>query len=112
MSLIVESGPGDELVCVLEFHASPEGAGSSWSNQRRFRIGERVQFLGAFRDADRPDHPASWMVRFLAADGQAYSATQTSFLTVQDWDRLKRYFAARLLREPRRPGPREQYQTT
>ena len=36
--------------------------------------------------------------------GDEYSATQTYFVTVDSWDRLKRHFASRLLREPKRFG--------
>jgi hypothetical protein len=42
------------------------------------------------------------MVLFDACDGKRYSATQTYFVTVDGWRGLKRVFARRLLREPRR----------
>jgi hypothetical protein len=51
-------------------------------------------------------HPTEWMVLFDASDGERYSATQTYFVTMDCWRGLKRFFARRLLKDPRRPGPK------
>lgn len=106
MSAINESQSGDDLVIIGEFHASPEGQGFSWDDHRRFRIGERVRYAGYYRNEDSKDNAVCWMVRFDAADGRRYAATQTFFLTVDQWDALKRYFVRRLLREPKSKGKR------
>lgn len=102
MSVISDSQPGDEFVCIGSFHACPEGEDFSWQNSREFRIGERIRYADFFRDSNLSDNPVCWMVRFIAADGRRYAATQTYFVTVESWDRLKRHFARRLLREPKR----------
>jgi hypothetical protein len=105
MSVILESQPGDDLVCIQEFHASPEGAGGfSWDTSRKFRVGERVRYVSFRQHPSLKDSPASWTVLFDAADGQQYAATQTQFVTEEAWQRLKRFFARRLLREPKRPN--------
>jgi hypothetical protein len=102
MSVILESQPGNELVCIDEFHASPDGEGFSWDSSRTFRVGERVRYLSFRQDPNRPDSPVCWLVVYRAADGKDYAATQTYFVTEDGWRRLKRFFARRLLREPRR----------
>ena len=104
MSPILEAQVGDEIVCIAEFSASPHGEGFAWETGRTFRIGERLRYAGYYRDDHFKDHPTGWMVLFDAADGKRYSATQTYFATVDCWRGLKRFFARRLLREPRRSG--------
>ncbi len=106
MSPILEAQVGDEIVCIGEFSASPHGEGFSWATSRTFRIGERIRYAGYFRDDHFKDHPAGWMVLFDAADGKRYSATQTYFATLDCWRGLKRFFARRLLKDPRRSSPR------
>jgi hypothetical protein len=105
MSPILESQVGDDIVCVGEFSASPHGEGFSWETSRTFRIGERMRYAGSYRDDHFRDHPAGWMVLFDASDGKRYGATQTYFVTADCWRGLKRFFARRLLRDPRRSDP-------
>src|SRR3954452_1496430 len=106
MSVILESRPGDELICIEEFSASPDGEGFSWDTSRTFRVGERVSYAGFRQDANRRDSPVCWMVIY-EADGKRYAATQTYFVTEECWQGLKRFFARRVLRETRRTaGPR------
>ncbi len=102
MSVILESQPGDELINIQEFNASPEGMPSSWETSHRFRVGERVRYVSFFQDQHYKDHPGlGWMIIFDAADGKRYAATQTYFVTDECWQGLKRFFARRLLREPK-----------
>lgn len=104
MSVIHDSQVGDDLVCIQEFNVSPEGEAFSWETSRLFRVGERVHYLGFLQDQHYKDHPGlGWMVRFDASDGKHYSATQTYFVTEECWRELKRFFAKRVLQEPRRP---------
>jgi hypothetical protein len=104
MSPILEAQVGDEIICIGEFSASPHGEGFSWETSRSFRIGERVRYAGYYRDDHYKDHPTGWMVLFDAPDGRRYGATQTYFVTLDSWRRLKQFFARRLLRDPRRPS--------
>ena len=108
MSVILESQPGDELIVIEAFHAAAEGERFSWENSRHFRIGERVRYLGFLQDQHYKDHPGlGWMVRFQAADSKPYLAAQTYFVTEECWRGLKKFFARRLLREPKsRKAPR------
>jgi hypothetical protein len=102
MSVIPESRPGDGLIIVEQFHASPEGEPFTWESSRRFRVGERVRYVGFLQDPHFKDHPGlGWTVRFEAADGKRYSATQTYFVTEECWQGLKKFFARRLLRDPK-----------
>ena len=109
MSVILECRPGDEFLCIQEFHASPDGEPFAWDTSRRFRVGEHLRFVGGRHDPGGKDGPNGWLVVFEAADGNRYAATQTYFVTTDCWQRVKKYFAGRLLREPRgkqvRPGP-------
>jgi hypothetical protein len=102
MSVILESQAGDELVIIEAFHGCPEGERFSWERSHHFRIGEPVRYLGFLQDQHYKDHPGlGWMVRFQAADGKSYSAAQTYFVTEECWQGLKKFFARRLLREPK-----------
>ncbi len=102
MSVISDSEPGDEFVCIGSFHACAEGEDFRWQDSPKFRLGERVRYVDFFRNPNLLDNPVGWMVRFKVADGRQYAATQTYFVTVESWDHLKRHFARRLLREPKR----------
>jgi len=102
MSVILESQSGDELVVIEAFHASPEGEGFAWETSRHFRVGERVRYLGFLQDQYYRDHLGlGWVVRFEAADAKTYLATQTYFVTEECWQGVKKFFARRLLREPK-----------
>jgi hypothetical protein len=102
MSVILEAQAGDELIVIQEFNAAPEGESFSWEMSRRFRVGERVRYLGFLQDSHYKDHPGlGWTIRFEATDGKRYLATQTYFVTEECWQGLKRFFARRLLREPK-----------
>ncbi|HYT95555.1 MAG TPA: hypothetical protein VEL76_42945 [Gemmataceae bacterium] len=100
MSVILESQPGDKLVCVEAFSASPKGAPFSWATSRTFKIGERVRYVSHYRDEHHKDHPTGWMVVVLAADGKEYAATQTYFLTREAWGNLEGHFLRKLLTKP------------
>ena len=101
MSVIIESQSGDEIVCIEEFSGPPQGEQPSPETRRTFRIGERVRYLSYYRDQNLHDHPVCWMVVFQASDGRQYTATQTYFVTQECWQGLKKFFAHRLLREPK-----------
>ena len=102
MSVILESQAGDELIVIEAFNACPEGEAFSWEHSRPFRVGERVRYLGFLQDQYYKDHPGlGWVVRFETADGKPYAATQTYFVTEECWQGLKKFFARRLLREPK-----------
>src|SRR5439155_7117972 len=96
-----ESQPGDELICIAGFSGPPQGVTPSWETDRTFQIGERVRYVSSYRDEHFKDHPVGWMVVFDAADGKRYAATQTYFVTEECWERLKKFFARRLLHEPK-----------
>ncbi len=102
MSVIMESQAGDELICIISFIGAPQGTQLSRETARKFRVGERVRYVGYRNDRHEIDQPWDWMVTFDAADGKRYQATQTLLVTDECWQGLKRFFARRLLREPRR----------
>jgi hypothetical protein len=108
MSAIQETQPGDDLFILQEFHASPEGEPFAWATSRRFRVGERVRMVRFFQDSHYKDHPGlGWTVVFDAANGKRYTATDSYFVNEECWQGLKKFFARRLLREPRtRPTPK------
>lgn len=99
MSVILECQPGDEFVCIQEFHASPDGESFSWDTCRKFRVGDRLRFVTFRQQASLQNHSSDWQVIFTAADGQKYAATQTYFVTEEAWQGIKKHFARRLLRE-------------
>jgi hypothetical protein len=103
MSVIQETQAGDAIVVIQEFNASPEGEGFSWDTSRRFRVGERARLVSFFQDPRTRDIPGlGWTVTIEAADGKRYAATQTRFVTEECWQKMKRFFARRLMRDPNR----------
>jgi hypothetical protein len=101
MNVILESEPGDELVCIQVFLATPEGVPFSSENSHTFRIGESVSYVNFRQNKHQKDSPAGWHVIVRAADGKHYAATQTFFVTEECWEGLKKFLARRVLREPR-----------
>jgi hypothetical protein len=105
MSVLQESRPGDKIVIIQHFNASPEGEQFAWATSRRFRVGEEARFVRFFQDQHHMKHPGlGWTVVFDAADGKRYAATQTYFVTDDCWRNIKRFFARRLMRDPKRTG--------
>jgi hypothetical protein len=102
MSVILESQVGDEIVCIEEFHASPDGNPFSWDTSSQFRVGERLRYQGSRLDPHFKELPNGWLVVFKASDGKLYAATQTYFVTLECWKGIKKQFARRLLVEPKR----------
>jgi hypothetical protein len=106
MSVILESQPGDEFVCIVEFHGSPDGEPFSWDTSLKFRVGERLRFVSARRHPHLKDQPGGWQVVFDGPDGKRYAATQVYFVTLETWEGIKNYFARELLREPKKTKAR------
>ncbi len=92
MSTILEAQPGDKIVCIEPFHASPDGEGFAWATSRGFKVGERLRYAGARQDPHFKDRPNGWMVIFEVADGKRYAATQTYFVTETCWHGIEQYF--------------------
>ena len=94
MSVIIDSQPGDELICVSEFSGPPMDVERSSQTSRTFHIGERVRYVRFLRDEHYQTFPGlGWNVVFDAADGKRYTATQTYFVTEECWEGLKKHFA-------------------
>ena len=91
MSVINESAPGDELVCIGEFNGPPEGVRRGTGQDKTFRIGERIRYVSFYRHENLKDNPVCWMVVFDAADGKRYAATQTLFVTLECWRDIKKF---------------------
>src|SRR5436309_733059 len=64
MSVIPETQPGTEIICIEAFLASPDGEELLLNNSRRFQVGERVRYLGARQHPDSRERPEGWLVRF------------------------------------------------
>ena len=92
MSVFLECRPGDEFVCLAEFHASPDGEPFSWQTSRHFRIGERLRFVEFREDQHFKGRPNAWLVVFEAANGARYAATQTYFVTEDCWQGIEEHF--------------------
>jgi hypothetical protein len=102
MSVLQESRPGDKVVIIQQFNASPADEEFSWDTSRRFRVGEEVGFVRFFQDPHHAKNPGlGWTVVFETPDGKRYAATQTYFVTEDCWRNLKRFFARRLMRDPK-----------
>lgn len=108
MGVILESLPGDEIVCLMAFGGSPQGVRPSWETSREFAVGERLRYVSFFKycKENHDESPADWMVVFDAADGKRYAATQTYFVTEECWRGLQEFFEKRLRRNQAKKSPR------
>ena len=103
MSVILDSEAGAEIIVIQAFSASPEGCPFNGKTSHNFRIGESARYVRFYQDQHFKDHPGlGWMVVFDAADGKRYAATQTHFVTEECWQNLKKFFAKRLMRDPKK----------
>lgn len=100
MSVINNSGKGDTLVIIDDFEGPPEGVQPSPRTNRAFRIGDQVEYLGFFQHPVLKNNPVCWMVRFRTPDGKNYAATQTYFVTEENWESLQKHLRRR--RKPRK----------
>jgi hypothetical protein len=97
VSVINESLPGDELVCIAAFQTWPRGADPRIAPRRALRVGERVRYLGFYQEDRLRENAAGWMIVFQCEDDETeYHASQTGFVTLETWADLARYFAARV----------------
>ena len=99
MSVITETEPGGEMVCILGFSARPRGRDNQpiASAQRTFRVGERVRYVTFFYKNTPHDNPTGFMAVFEplhSADKNRYAATQDYFVTADCWEGLRKYFAS------------------
>jgi hypothetical protein len=96
MSVLLETRPGDPIVCVQEFHASPDGQPFSWDTSRSFRVGERVRFASGRLNQRFADRPNGWLVVFETPDGSRFAAAQSYFLTEDAWSKIEQHFVEQL----------------
>ncbi len=93
MSWKMEFEEGTSLVCTAEFVSYPEGSKITGRMARRFRIGERVSYLAAFRNPNLMGTPLEWLFRFRADDALVYAASTMYFTNVAQWDDLVAFFS-------------------
>ncbi len=107
MSAITESRPGDDIIIIQDFHASPKNQPFSWETSREFKVGESVQFHSFFHDQAFQDQPGlGWMIVFDAGDCKQYAADQTFFVSMECWDSLRKYFSKRKQSQRRKAARR------
>lgn len=97
MSVITETEPGGELVCIVAFSARPRDPESRPlpGPRREFRVGEHVRFIGSLFKDTPSDNPVGHMVIFepFGDDVPAqYTAVQSDFVSLDCWEGLASYF--------------------
>jgi hypothetical protein len=92
LNVSLEYLPGEEVICIQAFHASPDGEGFSWQASREFHVGERLRFLGSRQNPHLKDRPNGWLVIIETADSKRYAATQTYFVTEECWRGIEQFF--------------------
>src|SRR5271155_2107790 len=102
MSVITETEPGGEIVCILSFSARPRDPdnGPIPGARRDFHVGERVRYISWFLKNTPVDNPTGHMVVFEPLDGRDrnhYAATQNDFVTLECWEGLRKHFASTLV---------------
>jgi hypothetical protein len=95
VSVIVESYDGDPIVFIANGTLCEDGIPFSLENAQNFSIGDVVYFEDFFKLANEPQEYLAWFVRFRTAEGKRYSAVQTYFVTMDDWQALTEYFRRR-----------------
>ena len=93
MSVLLESQPGETIVCIQEFHASPDGEPFSWETSQTFSAGAKLTLLRGARNPKFPNHPNEWMVVFQNVDG-------IYFVTADAWHRIGQIFGSNETVEP------------
>ena len=93
MSVLLECQPGDEIVCIMGFHAAPAGEPFSWAIGREFHVGDRLRLVGSNLDPHFKDRPNGWQVIFETDDGVQFAATQTYFVTDECWLGIEKHFS-------------------
>ena len=96
MGVIMESLEGDPIVLITNFLACEQGTLFSWEKSREFNIGDIVYFVDDFKDENETQDYLAYCVLFKTEDGKIYSATQTYFVTLEDWNKIKSYFKEKL----------------
>ncbi len=99
MSVITETEPGGEMVCIQVFSARPRGAEDQPvpGSRRRFHVGERVRYITYFYQAAPADNPTGYMAVFEPIerdDHTRYAATQNYFVSLDCWEGLRHHFAS------------------
>jgi hypothetical protein len=102
MSVITETEPGGEIVCILSFSARPRDSdnGPKPDARREFHVGERVRYISSFLKKTPEDNPTGHVVVFEPFDGgdkNRYAAIQNYFVTLECWEGLKKHFANTLV---------------
>jgi hypothetical protein len=92
MSVLLECQPGDEVICIQEFHAAPDGDTFSWETSHTFHVGDRVRYVEARQHPHFKDRPNGWLAVVATADGKHYAATQTYFVTEECWRGIEQFF--------------------
>jgi hypothetical protein len=102
MSVITETEPGGEIICILSFSARPRDSnnGPMPGTRREFQVGERLRYISSFLKETPEDNPTGHMVVFEPCDGRdrnRYAATQDYFVTLECWEGLRKHFASTLV---------------
>ncbi|WP_088071960.1 hypothetical protein [Gottfriedia luciferensis] len=93
MSVINTSEKEDILFIVIDFSLPIFENDDDEIGFIDFSIGQKVYFVDAFKDPNSvfsQDH-TSWMVRFRDELGNEYCATQTLFVTEEEWRNLVKF---------------------
>jgi hypothetical protein len=98
MSVLLETRPGDIVVCIQEFNASPDGQPFSWDTSRRFTVGQRLRLIEGRENPHFKDGPNGWLVVFETPDGARFAAAQTYFATEDCWKALALHFSEQPVR--------------
>jgi hypothetical protein len=95
VSVINDSLPGDELVCVEAFQTWPRCADPRTALRRLLKVGERVRYREFYQDDRLRENAAGWKIVFRCDDDETeYHASQTGFVTLDTWAELERFFTS------------------
>ncbi|MCL6600750.1 MAG: hypothetical protein K6T81_18750 [Alicyclobacillus macrosporangiidus] len=93
MSVIAESREGDPIVFIVNVVGVEVGMPFSWERAHEFHIGDVVYYVDEYKDSTQTQDYLAWMIKFRTQDGKIYSAVQTCFVTMDEWQDIVRYFA-------------------
>ncbi len=96
MGVIIESQPGDSIVFISNAVICEDGKPFNWESSKEFKIGDIVSYVDFFKNEKQSQEYISWFIKFKDRDGKIYSAVQTYFVTMEEWEQLEKHFENRL----------------
>lgn len=95
MSVIDECLEGNIIYSIFEWWANSEYFDENRKvtiTERKIEVGEELFFIDAYLDKRNLQKSYAWQVVFRCKDGYTGHAAHFNFVTIEDWNSLKKHF--------------------